>query len=143
MAERYYLDSNTVIAIIERNTPPTEAQTAFLRAAEDGEIAALSSDLTLSECLVRPIRDGNKSLIEAILAFLDGGDALPLAPLGRTIMIRSAELRAAFGMKLPDAVHVACAREAGCTVMLSADKAMRLPPGMRRISWDDLGKEPA
>lgn len=143
LSERYCLDANTVIAIHERNIPAKNAQTAFLRGGEDGGIAALSSDLTLSECPVRPIRDGNTPLVDAILSFLDGRDALPLLPLDREIVIRSAELRAAFGMKPPDASHVSCGRETGCTVMLGADKAMRVPPGMRRVSWEDLGKEPA
>lgn len=143
VAERYYFDANTVIAILESRAMPTRAQRDLLGALETGALEAVSSDLTLSECLVKPIRENNRLLIDAILTFLDGRGALPLVPLDRTIMIRSAELRAAFGMTLPDAIHVASARAAGCTVMLSADTAMRLPPGMRRESWDDIGREPA
>lgn len=101
----------------------------------------VSSELTLAECLVKPLRLRDAHLAEDYSDFLNGRDQLPILPFTRTSFVRSAEIRALTGAKLPDAMHIACAELAGCAIFLSADTGLRLPAGLRRVSWDDIGKE--
>jgi predicted nucleic acid-binding protein len=42
--------------------------------------------------------------------------------------------------KLPDAIHVVTAVRTGCTRMLSFDRALKLPEGMRRVTLDGLSR---
>jgi predicted nucleic acid-binding protein len=48
----------------------------------------------------------------------------------RTILIEAARLQARLVLRLPDAIHVATAVAAGCDVVLSNDRRLRVPAGM-------------
>ena len=63
--ERFYLDSNTIIVIVERQSAFTPAQERFLKAVDAGEIRVFSSGVALAECLVKPIRDGDRVRLSA------------------------------------------------------------------------------
>lgn len=136
--ERFYLDANTIIAIIERNRPFTPSQRAFMSGIDAGRVVAMSSDIALAECLVGPLRNGDRDAVESILEFFDDRPTFPVMTMSRSVMIKAAEIRALTLAKLPDALHIACAFIAGCTVVVSADKRLRMPRTMRRIAFDDL-----
>jgi predicted nucleic acid-binding protein len=137
-AERYYLDANTVIAILERPAPFSEAQKAFLAGIDSGETNCASSELTLAECLVKPLRNSEIARVDAVLAFLDDRKELPLLKFDRACFVRAAYVRAEAGLKMADAMHVAVAESGGCTIFMSADRSLRLPSSIRRISFDEL-----
>jgi predicted nucleic acid-binding protein len=136
---RYYLDANTVIAIVEGVDDLHPAQRTFLRSIDEGAVLAVSSEMTLSECLVRPFRERDGAAIAIMLDFLNGRRTLPLVPLSRDVMIMAAKIRAETTAKLPDAIHLACALDAGCTVFISADKRLPMIGDLRRASFDDVG----
>ncbi len=48
----------------------------------------------------------------------------------RAILIEAAHLQARLGLRLPDAIHVATAVAAGCDVLLSNDRRLKVPAGM-------------
>ena len=139
--DRYYLDTNSVIGMLERQSPFAEAQLAFLASIDEGSVACASSELTLAECLVLPFRTGTTDRIDAVLEFLDDRPQLPLLKADRACFIRAALIRAGTGMRLPDALHVALAEMGGCTVFMSADAGIRLPASMRRMAFDDIALE--
>ncbi|WAJ28598.1 type II toxin-antitoxin system VapC family toxin [Antarcticirhabdus aurantiaca] len=123
--------------MIERTRPLNPAQDAFVDGIDDGAIRVVSSDVALLECLVKPLRDKDTTLAQSVFDFFDGVVAR-LIPLDRHVILQAAELRAANRLTLPDALHVACALEAGCTVFLSADRRLRVPDGMTRLAFDEL-----
>lgn len=139
---RYYLDSNTIIAILERQIVFTPAQERFLKGIDAGRISAFSSEIALTECLIKPIRDGAQIRIQTVMRFFDDEQTLPLVPTDRSVLLKAAELRALDYLHLPDAIHVACAMKARCEVFVSADRRIRVPKAMRRISFDDLDLDP-
>ncbi|MEF2550943.1 type II toxin-antitoxin system VapC family toxin [Aurantimonas sp. A2-1-M11] len=136
--ERYYLDANTVIAIVEGGYTLNAAQRSFLENVDAGRVFAASSEIALAECLVKPFRILDATAISSILEFLNGRRTLPLVPLSRGVMIKAAQVRAVTDAKMPDAIHIACAADAECTVFLSSDKRLRVPAPMRRIGFDEL-----
>ena len=140
MAEpkRFYFDANSVIAILERSEPLNAHQRAFLLGIADGRLFCCASELTLTECIVKPLRVGNITLANEYARFLDTQLSAPLMQLDRRVLLLAAEIRAGSGTKLPDAIHVACASVSKCTIMLSADKALPLPSGMARCSFEDI-----
>jgi predicted nucleic acid-binding protein len=135
---RWYFDSNAIISIIEGASPPTAAQRDALIGIEDMDIEALTSELTLAECLVKPLAEGRADLIGAFMEFLDNRDSLPTVPITRDILLLAAEIRSQAAVKLPDAIHVATARSSGCTAFISNDKGIKLPAGIARVSWTAL-----
>ena len=73
--ERFYLDSNTIIAIVERQSAFTPAQERFLKAVDAGDISVFSSGVALAECLVKPIRDGDR--VRDVFLSADGRLRMP------------------------------------------------------------------
>jgi predicted nucleic acid-binding protein len=135
---KIYLDANSVIAIVERSIPFSSGQIALLGGIDSGAIMCVSSELTLAECLVQPLRDKDLAKARDFADFLDDRPELPLVPFTRAVFLAAAELRAITRMKLPDALHVACATTAGCNLFLSADTGIRLPASLRRVAFEDL-----
>jgi predicted nucleic acid-binding protein len=96
---------------------------------------AVTSELTLAEVLPKadPIR--RRNYLELILY----SGLFILHPVTRDVLIETADYRRIAGMpKLPDAIHVVTAVRAGCGRMLSFDRTLKLPEGMRRQTRDDL-----
>jgi predicted nucleic acid-binding protein len=138
LQERCYLDTNSIIAILERNTPATHSQSEFLLGISSGTRFCITSEIALCECLVKPIRDGDENLAGSYLEFIDEQLSAEPVKIDRHVLISAALWRATVQMKLPDALHVACAIKADCTVFVSADTSIKLPGAIRRISFDDL-----
>ncbi|MEZ5791940.1 MAG: hypothetical protein R3D34_14550 [Nitratireductor sp.] len=87
--DRYYLDANVVISVLERTLPLTRSQASFLAGIDNGDVDCASSELALAECLVRPFRDGLSDNIAAILSFLDDRSELPLLKPDRACFMGS------------------------------------------------------
>ncbi|WP_435008859.1 type II toxin-antitoxin system VapC family toxin [Tundrisphaera lichenicola] len=85
------------------------------------------SNLVRMECRIGPLRSGDR----ARLAIFDGFFASPqvrFAPLTAAVFDRAAEIRARYGFKTPDSIHLAAAVESGCDRMLTRDsRLLRYP----------------
>jgi predicted nucleic acid-binding protein len=135
---RYYLDTNVVISIVEAAGRLAETQTRLVAGIDGATIEALTSELTLAECLVKPFADKNATAVEAYLLFLNGRRNLPVMPINRHILTVAARLRTELSVKLPDAIHIATAEAADCTVFLTNDRGIRLPERMKLKLWNEI-----
>lgn len=129
-----YVDANIVIRLIEVGDDEIRSFVEHLQ-ARDGEM--ITSELTLTEVLVAPLRRTDDGLVKHYEAFLQSGGGVSMIPVSRTILRRSAELRALFRHKTPDAIHVASAEESGCQLFVSADKRLNVPETLTRINVDE------
>ncbi|MGQ7792068.1 type II toxin-antitoxin system VapC family toxin [Faunimonas sp. B44] len=139
---RVYLDSNLFIRHVES---ADDALIFLLEQAADDVLSLHASELTLAEVLVDPLRRHDRSRAALFGEILTGDDWLQVVPVSRTILVRSAEVRAALGNKLPDAIHVATAMDCSCNVLVSSDRRLRTPSEMVRVSVDavkDLDRWP-
>lgn len=142
MGRNVYLDANFIIRLVESED---DSILFVLEQAAAGIVTLITSELTLAEVLVGPVRERDRRLIRDYEDMFADADLLEVQPVNRPILVRSAELRAALGNKLPDSIHVATAIGAACEVFLSSDRRIRLPDGLVRISVedaDDLDKWP-
>lgn len=122
---RIYLDSNIFIRAFES---PKEDATARLLVAlfasgtrPDGP-GFVTSQITLAETLVHPIKNGDDLLrlqYEQLLSV--SSPWLQVVPVSRQALVLSAQLRAARRLKLPDAIHLASATMTTCSHLLSRD----------------------
>jgi len=111
-----YLDSAPVIYLVENVVPWEPAVRAFLA----GEaIQPRVSALTLMECRVEPIREGNNALLEDYDEFFASLGFL--LPLDARVFEKATQLRARHNFKTPDALHLAAAIEGGCQIFLTND----------------------
>ena len=124
---KIYLDTNIFIYILEG--PPTyrEFLSAFLGAVEDGRVTCYSSELTLAEALVIPFRNGQSEHVSQYSQLLQDKKFVTLIPTDRGIFTGAAFYRAGYNLTLPDAIHVASAINAGCDILLTNDRRLRVP----------------
>ena len=110
------LDTSIVIAALNRDDALHEAASRALRAERDRHALAISA-LTYTELLVGPLRAGGGA-VEVVERFAAQVRIVDLSP---PIARLAAELRAARGLKLPDAVIVATGLRLPADVIVTAD----------------------
>ena len=91
------------------------------------EIEVFTSELTLLETLVQPIKQNNQPLVSAYETLLTNTD-IKLLPISLDILRESANLRAVQNLKTPDAIHAATAFSANCEYFITNDD------GFKRLS---------
>lgn len=127
-----YLDSCILIYALEDRGSRGDAVRAALR---DVESPVGSSDLALHECLVVPLREKNVELRDRYLAMFE---RLERTPLGADVFVRAAEVRADFGLRTPDALHLAAAQLTHCDALWTNDK--RLAAASRGLAVDVVNR---
>lgn len=135
-----YLDTNVFIYAVEEVAPYAERLRPLFESIGRGETRAVTSDLTRAETLVKPFR-----LRDAVLqvAFEDtlAAPGLSVVPVTPKVLVRSARLRAARRLTLPDAIHAATAQLAGCEVFLTNDTGIGAVPGVEVVRLAEVAGE--
>jgi predicted nucleic acid-binding protein len=136
--KRAYLDTNIIIYLME-GYEVFERQLLDIRdGLAAGEIELVTSELTLCEALVVPFRENDSALITTYRQFIEESGAFDLRSTNREIYVRASLYRAQFGMKTPDAIHVATALEANCDIFLTNDRPLKAPKSMKIIRLNDF-----
>jgi predicted nucleic acid-binding protein len=130
---RIYLDANVFISSVEG---PSTALVYLVEQASAGLAALYTSELTLAEVLVVPLKKARRELVDLYESMLVSGEIPSVIPVDRDVLRASAELRATVGNKGGDAIHVATALRHGCDYFVSSDKRIRLPLGLKRVEAD-------
>ncbi len=117
---RVYLDSAPIIYLVEAVAPYAALLEARLSAPDTLQVC---SDLTRLECRVKPLQTGNQALLTAYNRYLTEIIAESV-PLSRVVVDRATELRAQYGFRTPDALHLAAAIISGCDVFLTNDRRL-------------------
>ena len=126
---RVYLDANCFIYSLDKVQPFAELLERVWDAAFTGGIRLVSSELTLLEALVGPLRKADSVLAGDVRALLESPD-VELVRVDRELLMDAATLRAKFGLKTPDAIHAATALASGCKMFLTNDKDFRRVNGL-------------
>lgn len=141
-----YIDSNVFIYAVEgtgETAAPAKKLLAHIRDRRPGH--AVTSELTIAEVLSPSKRADALPLSIKKRLYLDlliWSGVIRLVPVTRSILIETADLRAANNIKLPDAIHIVTAIHQRCRFIVSADvQFRRLPAGMRRVAPDEAGIE--
>ena len=123
------LDTSVVIGALNRDDALHEAAGDAVRAERDRHALAISA-LTYAEILVGPLRAGGRA-VEVVERFAAQVRIVGLSP---DVARLAAELRAARGLKLPDAVIVATGLRLGADVILTADSRWK---GIEKVTVVD------
>jgi predicted nucleic acid-binding protein len=122
---RIYLDASAVIYSIERHPMFAPLLEPAWAAMVNGGCELITSELTILESMVAPIRARNQSLLAAFeRAFDESG--LQLLPANRSVMLLAAELRASFpSLRAPDAIHLATAEIYSAQSVITNDQKLK------------------
>lgn len=114
---RYYLDTAPIVYTVE--TSPLFAQRVDTVLARLGVIP-ITSEMARLECRVKPMRDGNLTLLQDFDYYFNNTIA-EIVPLTRDVVDKATEIRAQFNFKTPDSLHLAAAVVSNCDVFLTND----------------------
>ncbi len=138
VGKRLYLDANLFIYALESMEPWASTLRTLFSALDRGECTAVTSELTVAECLVKPLELGRQELVQTYLEAIQTRRELDVRPVDREVLIEAARLRAAARVRLPDAIHAATALRAGCETLLTNDPDFRAIPGFATLLLSDL-----
>lgn len=135
---RTYLDANVFIYVLEGHERFGPALRPLLRAIGDGMLAVVTSELTLAETLVGPLRQGLTAQAQTYHRYLTSRPGFDVQPVTRAVLVEAARLRAATSLKLPDVIHAATALQHGCAVFLTNDNRIKAVPSLDVLRLADF-----
>ena len=125
-----YVDTNAVIYFVEKIEPYRSASAPLWDALDAGTQEVITSDLTLLEVLVKPLKMGDIALAAVYRNLLLGTLGLTSLSIDRGILEAAAGIRAALGMKAPDAIHAATALAGKAAMFVTNDSRFKLVSGL-------------
>ncbi len=114
---RIYLDSAVVIYTVEQVPPFAALVDSRL---SERNVVTVASDLTRLECRVKPLRDENVAVLRDFADYFEGAVEI-MVSLSREVIDLATGIRARYGFKTPDAIHLAAAVWSQCEVFLTND----------------------
>jgi predicted nucleic acid-binding protein len=118
---RIYLDTNILIPAMEGSGEDAALAIRLIDLQAQARLDLVTSEVTLSEVLVVPLRRSDDHLVDAYLGLMTREHRFDLVPVSREILIESSHIRARSSAKLPDSIHVATAVLSRCEVIVSYD----------------------
>jgi predicted nucleic acid-binding protein len=133
-----YGDTQIFIYSVEKHPIYAPLLRPLWESVARGDHEVISSELTLLETLVGPLKKGDSALETDYENFFVC-PRIRLLPMTPSILRAGASLRATLSsLRTPDAIHAATARSCGCTLVLTNDVAFRRIPGLSVVILDDL-----
>ncbi|MEW6364896.1 MAG: PIN domain-containing protein [Acidobacteriota bacterium] len=133
-----FLDTAPVIYFVEKNLLYLPIVTHVFERIDSGALQAVTSPVTLAECLVHPLRLRNEEATRAFSDLIVNGDNTSFQRIDEHVSARAAELRARHNLTLADAFQGATALAAGCDALLTNDPTMKRVSELKVIVLDEL-----
>lgn len=123
-----YLDASAIIYALEG--APDLRRTVLERIVQVIQSAGgvlITSRLSMLECRVKPVRDGNRLLLYQYDRLFDHRN-IYIAEITAAVIDRATLIRAQYGLKTPDAIHAATAIAEHADLLLTGDKSFTRCP---------------
>lgn len=137
-----YVDTNVLIRGFEGELETAKPVLDLLVAFQDRPGLVVTSELTPAEALA-PVKAAGARSVEQrrdLYETVFQAGLITVLPITRSILSDTAMLRVNHAQKLPDAIHVVTALQAGCRYLMSSDKdAKRLPASIQHVFPDAAG----
>jgi predicted nucleic acid-binding protein len=132
-----FLDTAPVIYHVEGNPAYQALTDQVFQKIQSGTPEAVTSSVTLAECLVHPYRHGDMPLVQKFRNVITAGIHTRYVGVD-AVAEQSAELRARYNLALADAFQVASALAAGCDAFLTNDAALKRVSELTILVLDEL-----
>lgn len=119
-----YLDACVLIYAVEDHPRWGEPSKAAITGEQRGKLAI--SPLVKLGCLVGPFKLGSSELAARFQRSFANFERLDLP---EAVYLKASELRARFGLKTPDALHLACAQHHRCEALWTNDGRLNKASG--------------
>ncbi|HXH02582.1 MAG TPA: PIN domain-containing protein [Candidatus Competibacteraceae bacterium] len=107
---KLFLDTNAIVYLVEAVDPWYGRVRQILQEhfQRHGRVGIAVSALSWLECRIKPLRDGDQTLLARYETFFSR-PGLCVCPVDMQVLDRAARLRAAHRLRTPDAIQVASA----------------------------------
>ena len=120
--QKIALDTMVFIYAFEEHPAYVSLLRAFFFALEKGDVEAVTSTITITECLTLPYRKGDFGLAAQYMVLFRNFPHLSVNPVTDDIAERAAFLRSRYRITTPDALQVATAVLSESKVFLTNDE---------------------
>lgn len=136
--DRLFLDSGAVIYYIDANPDYIALMDYIFDSFDAQKIRAVTSPITLAECLIIPIREKNLAKQQKFIDILTLPEMADFININADICIQASKLRVKYNLKLPDALQVATAIDSRCDAFLTNDKQLSRVSELQVIVIEEL-----
>lgn len=134
---KVYLDAAPIIYSVETHSKYFPLLEPAWQTAHARNTPFLTSELSLLEVLVAPLRAKDAKLLGAYEGVLASSD-IQLVPVTKEVLRVAARLRAEITtLRTPDAIHAASALFAGCSMFICNDAGFKRVPGLPVLMLDE------
>ena len=133
-----FLDTAPVIYQVEQNPAYSALVDAVFQEVDAGRVGAVTSPVTLAECLVHPYKSAAAARLQAFNALITTGRNTQFVIIDQATAQKAAELRARYNLLLPDAFQAAVAIVSGCDALLTNDRGLQRVGELKILILDDL-----
>jgi len=117
------LDTAPIIAVLDgRDKALKKRFLPFFKAAEEGSLFIIVSAVTLAEVMVGPLIHGDEILAERYRRALTSTRNWKVEPVSIETAALAARMRVKYRLKLPDAIQLATAINAGAGALVTYDR---------------------
>ncbi|HAG80520.1 MAG TPA: VapC toxin family PIN domain ribonuclease [Cyanobacteria bacterium UBA12227] len=135
---RLFLDTAPVVYYVERNPTYFGRVRLIFEQIEIGALTAVTSPITLAECLIHPYRLGLSQLQQDFFNVIVSAENTVFQPVNAQIGRQAAVLRASYNVTLTDALQVATALVANCEAFLTNDLTLQRITELRIVVLDPV-----
>jgi predicted nucleic acid-binding protein len=136
--QKVALDTMIFIYAFEEHPTYVPVLRTFFSAVERGEIEAVTSTVTIAECLAQPYRKKNFALAAQYMVLFRNFPHLSVIPVSDEIAERAAFLRAHHNIRTPDALQLATALLSGSRFFLTNDETLSSVEEIRVLILDRI-----
>lgn len=133
-----YVDANALIYRVEEIEPYLARTRELWQAVDAGTAQIVTSELTLLEVLVKPLRDADVRLQQLYQRLLTQVPNVRSLPISSDILRAAAQLRAERQLKTPDAIHAATALVTDCALFLTNDAGFTRVPALPVVLLSEI-----
>jgi predicted nucleic acid-binding protein len=136
---KLFLDTAPVVYYVEEDTRYLALVDLVFDRLDTGALVAVTSPVTLAECLVIPYRKNQPELQQAFSDLIVNGANILFASIDHETGKRAAELRAHYNLSLTDAFQIAVALQSGCDAFLTNDATLKRVTELGVIVLEEMG----
>ena len=130
------LDTAPLIYFVEEHPIWLAVVRPFFEALDQGQFQAVTSTVTLTEVLVRPLRQSEVILAERYREILLRARNLATIPVSAAIAEQAAAIRAQYRLRTPDSIQIATAMYGNATSFLTNDQKLSALKTLRIITLE-------
>ncbi len=133
-----FLDTAPLIYFIEGHSTYQPILSRLFDFNDKGGFPFVTSSVTLLEVLVKPLREGQKTIAEQYSDILTTAPGIELFDVTSAIAEQAAQLRAKYYIKTPDAIQLATCIELGADYFLTNDNRLKAISETKVIAVGEL-----